>query len=78
MADEPFQPIRQRGLVNVLEYDEREDEQHPCVGVSGSPEILPQRVLGVARLLTHQQPQEAHSAVDHCREDYQEDAGEPT
>jgi hypothetical protein len=48
------------------------------VSVTGPEEILPNRIIRVARLPVRQEPQKARTPEDHRGKDDQEDTGEPS
>jgi hypothetical protein len=57
-----FPPLREIRLVHITEANQREHEEDTGMGVSGAPEVLPQRIRHVSRI-SSQHHEESHSAV---------------
>ena len=70
----PAGPFRQAGFVDIAQHHQSQQQQHPGVGVTRAPQILPERIVGV-RGVVDKQCQHADAPEHHGREHDQHDAG---
>ncbi len=67
---------RKGRLVNVAKHDQRQNEIDAGVGVPGAPEIVPQRIVGIARRISRQKTEKRQASVHHCGKNDEEDSPE--
>jgi hypothetical protein len=67
-----FEAFRKIRIVDVAKGHQGQDEKDVCVGMARAPEVLPQRIRGVARIM-EQQIEETKAAENDGRKDHQKD-----